>query len=415
MSCFFNLRKLSVLLVSMFADLFDFVSDWLFYFDLVLSEDGLVFGPHEALTIKMTFVFCIIGSVTFVVEIIFNFIEYDKDNNTVEVVSEFVTFTTLLIEDLPQIAINVHIAMCREEATNTIQIVKASAAMFEVLIKLAFVWIKYAIKKRQGGREADKIRKGLTISTSAILVTIFALCATVFVLTINFQKSRIDFESDGLSDEETNKYLQGVGIFMSLNTSHLQIPNMGDNQWMRLVDLQEVTRLSDSSAGVVLSYMFTTLPIVYIWVRNHSTSAVNTVSCYRQESTVIHKISTQNCSDVFSVTANSTNVSLKFTYIPPNRQQPLGDIHSNVQVHLNKCTEEVQPDIVSLKYFQVKPEIIGHMTLTSTVNGDQYRYYNVPEDLLSVREVWKTGKLRCDNTGREGPKMDTKLSLSCLP
>ncbi|XP_033748583.1 uncharacterized protein LOC117333404 [Pecten maximus] len=414
MACLRSLGKLIVLLVSLIADLFDFVSDWLFYSDLVFAKDGLVFGTHEDLIIRMSFVFCIIGSVTFVGEIILNFMEYHKDNDTIEVISEFLTFSTLLIEDLPQIAINVRIAICREEATNTVQIVKASAAMFEVIVKLAFVWIKYFIKRKQGGRESSRIRKGISIFTSVILLTILGLCGTVFFLTTNFQKTQIEFDSDGLSGEESDKYIQGVGIFMRLNASHRQIHNMADHQWIRLVGLQDVTRLSDPSTGITLSCMFTAPPIVYIWVRNHSTPAVDTLFCYKEDSKVIYRIPTQNCSDTFSMTSNITTVSLKLTYIAPNRQQPLGDIHSNVQVHLNNCTEEVQPDIVTLKYFRVKPEVKDSMTFTSTESDGQYHYYTVPDDLMSVREAWRTGKLMCESTGRDSPKINRDLGVTCL-
>ncbi|XP_021346682.1 uncharacterized protein LOC110446052 [Mizuhopecten yessoensis] len=414
MGCFKKLRKLVVLMVSLFADLFDFVSDWLFYSDVSLAKDGLVFGPHEDLIIRMTFAFCIIGSVTFAAEIILNFFEYYRDNDTVEMISEFLTFSTLLIEDLPQIAINVHIAMCREEATNTIQIVKASAAMFEVVVKLAFIWIKYFLKRRQGGIETGKIRKNLSIFTSVVLLTILGLSATVFYLTTNFQKTQIEFDSDGLSGEESEKYLQGVSIFMRFNTTNPQIPNMADNQWMRLVGLQEITGPSNPSTGVVLSCMFTAPPNVYLWVRSHSRPVVGTMSCYKQDSSTFHTIPTHNCSQIFSTTSNITTVSLKFTYVPPNRQQPLGDIHNNAQVHLNNCTESLTPDIVILKYFRVKSEVKDTMTLTPTANGNLYHHYTVPSDLIPVREAWKTGKVMCDSTGRDGPKTDTDIPLTCL-
>lgn len=415
MGCFKSLRKAVVLLVSLFADLFDFVSDWLFYSDLVFAKDGLVFGAHEELIIRMTFAFCIVGSITFIAEIILNFLEYYKDNETVEIISEFLTFFTLLIEDLPQIAINVRIAMCREEATNTIQIVKASAAMFEVVAKLAFVWIKYCIKRRQGARETSRIRKGLSIFTTVVLLLILSLSAAIFVLTTNFKQTKIEFDSDGLSGEESDKYIQGVGIFMRINSSETHIHNMADDQWIQLESLHDITKQSEPSDGLVLSCMFTAPPVVYIWVRSHSTSAVDTVSCFKENSTGIHKTPAQNCSDVFSTTSNVTTVSLKLNYIPPNRQQPLGDIESNVHVHLNNCTQEVQPDIVTLKYFRVKPEVKNtDMTFTSTDNGDKYKYYSDPGDLMTVREAWKTGRLRCESTGRESPRTNTDIPVSCL-
>ncbi|XP_021346684.1 uncharacterized protein LOC110446053 [Mizuhopecten yessoensis] len=402
--------KLTVLLVTLFANIFDVISDWLFYTEQLLVKDGLVFGPFDHELVKATYVICIIASVTFLMEFVFDFVKFFTDSDTVELVGEIVTVITLLMEDLPQTGINLHIALCRDlEATNAYQIVKASTAIFEVLVKLIFICIPFCRNKCKTQKRKCKLRKPLKIVTITLLIVYFVL-STVVLSATTFHKSDIKFYSEGLDREDTEHYLQDVGVFMRLQTTHPTLPKMAENQWMMLTHLTNITDLSVPTDGLFLSVIFTTVPLQYIWARKHFPGRPKSLSCYEWNSTSSILLPQDKCSDIISSTTNTTTVSMRFTYVPPSTNQPMGDIHYNSEIS-KKFDHILTNKTVTLKYFKVKSKVKGNLALTTGDSGGQYRFYNDQTDLQSVREVWKKN---CANTGRESPKLDTNMLARCV-
>ncbi|XP_033748585.1 uncharacterized protein LOC117333406 isoform X1 [Pecten maximus] len=320
---------LTALLFTTFVNIFDLITDWSFYIGEVSIKDGLVFGPYEPYIVTLL-VFCVIASVTCVLEVALDYLNYNKKSKTVELVVDILAVTTLLIEDLPLIGINLHIALCREEATNVIQIAKASTAIFEASVKLCIMGIHFfrnKCKKTNKIKKAKKLRKALKICIVFLLAINLILSIIVFSITINFQKSHIEFDSPGLDREVSNRYLQGVGVFMRLPN----IPNMAENQWMMLTDLKNITLLSSPTYGMFLSVLITTAPFQYIRVRKHFPGPPESISCYKRQSTSMILLPPNSCSNLTS-SANTTTVSLRFTYVRPSNFQPMGDIHYNTEL-----------------------------------------------------------------------------------
>ena len=106
------------------ADLF---SDWLLYVDVSLAEEGLVYGPPGDAAIYALLAFSIIGSLTFVFEAVNLWWEVFRNNPWLD--TDLVSAVTIWIEDLPQISINVYIAMCREDPISVFQLSKASIVL----------------------------------------------------------------------------------------------------------------------------------------------------------------------------------------------------------------------------------------------------------------------------------------------
>lgn len=414
-----TMRCVTIFLVlTWIVDTFDLVSDWVFYYELTVAEDGLVFGVFDANLVMATLVFCVVGSVTYVIEFILgvrecHLIKMDKE----EEASEVMNIITLLIEDLPQICINVIIASCREEATNVVQIVKASAAILEILITFIVMIGKYCIQRKK--REKLGKRKKVYMTLRFILMfIILVLSVLVMYLVFKFDKGTIHNDSEGLDREETDRYLHGVGVYMNIN--HMvhpisNLPYMAGNQWMKLLDVNSLTHLAKPSAGVLLSVAAAATPLQHIWVRKHPISRSTNTTCYTVNATGMSALAYKQCSDVFANTDDTNSIVLQFSYVPPSSVQPLGDIHYNAKIRGRHCSE-LHSDILTLKYFKIKPDVNDTMTLLSNgQNGGQFRYYSLPGDITDIRQAWKTGKLGCDSTGRESPKLSPSIEVPCVP
>lgn len=112
----------------------DFVSDWLMFYGAMTYQDGLVYGPLDKSVVYALLAFCIIGTLTFILEIADFLSELCCKESCID--TEWVSAITIWIEDVPQIAINVYIACCREDSISVFQLVKASIVLLGKLICL---------------------------------------------------------------------------------------------------------------------------------------------------------------------------------------------------------------------------------------------------------------------------------------
>ncbi|XP_021370881.1 uncharacterized protein LOC110461648 [Mizuhopecten yessoensis] len=385
------------------GDVFDFIMDWVFYDDIKNAQDGLVFGPHDKKLVMATLVFCIIGTVTFITECAINRLEYkwNKKHNwrwsekldTISKISEVMTMITLFIEDLPQILINFAVALCREEVTNVVQIVKAVSSLVEVIILLGILFVKHRQVKRKG--EIKAWRKWVFWVTIVISFLIFAFSVAVFGLENNLNKEKIDFDSHGLEGKEADRYLQGVNVFMKSPT----IPNMADDQWLNITDIKTITKFPDQSSNMVVSVFVNEQ---YGWIKKQSTTSGETLSCYQAAQTsMMSPLPSAKCREILSNTTDGTYITVKLEYVLPNRHQPLGDILYNYRVTDQNC-RPISSSPVTLQYFKRSGSKISH-------------FFSLATDLDDVREVWKTGSSFCKSTARERPKLSSVITVPCEP
>lgn len=86
-----------------------------------------MYGPLEESTTWALLAFSIIGSLTFVFEGVNLWWEVFRNNPWLD--TDLVSMVTIWIEDLPQIAINVYIAICREDPISVFQLSKAAICL----------------------------------------------------------------------------------------------------------------------------------------------------------------------------------------------------------------------------------------------------------------------------------------------
>ncbi|XP_033755576.1 uncharacterized protein LOC117338360 [Pecten maximus] len=379
--------KLAFVLV-LCCNLSDFIMDWVFYDDIKNAEDGLVFGPQKNQLVTASFVFCIIGTITFLIELIIDILDYKWNTDLLSDISDVMTVITLLIEDLPQVLINFVIALCREDVTNIVQIMKASSSIIEVIIAVIIMLVKYCRKDEKG-----KLRKCCFKATLILSAIILAFSAVVFYLETNFAKARINFDSHGLEGPEADRYLLGVDIFMKSSA----LPSITSDQWLNITSIQTITRLPSQSQSVGLL-----VTAQYVWMMKVPTLSGESLPCYNiTQASILNPLPPAQCPGIPLFTEDSRYITVKLTYVVPNRRQPLGDILYNYQVTDQNCTPVSTPP-VTLKYFKGKSDRKDDQILIP------------PSDLQDVREVWKTGRGSCKSTARERPKLSSTMDVPCV-
>jgi hypothetical protein len=168
----------------------DLVCDWLLFKDVIMTQEGLVYGPPEPVITWCLLAFSILGTFTFVFEIVNLWWEVFRENPWID--SDLASAITIWIEDVPQIALNVAIVVCREEAISYFQLVKASVLIFGICIRLIVSFVRYCSKDNLA-----KTRKNTKWAHQHIayrvfimfgLIIIFFGSVTVFLCT-QFERS----------------------------------------------------------------------------------------------------------------------------------------------------------------------------------------------------------------------------------
>lgn len=116
----------------------DLFLDWDFYVEVTNADQESV---KDNTPVKMAiFVFAIIGSITFILQLVS--IYFDSRNDY-----KYLTFTSTMsflgtwIEDIPQIILAVHVAGISTELISNVQIAKAIYAIIEALIHIVIsIW-----------------------------------------------------------------------------------------------------------------------------------------------------------------------------------------------------------------------------------------------------------------------------------
>ncbi|KAK3104439.1 hypothetical protein FSP39_002065 [Pinctada imbricata] len=133
----------------------DLALDWDFYVEVMNSNQTDIKNATEAQISILAFF--IVGSVTFTIETVNLFLLIFCDGCTYFLPGCFSLLSTL-IEDIPQMALALYIAIIEETTITNVQFGKAGFAVFEVFLRTAIL-IYYIHKKNQ------RLEKGIMFDT----------------------------------------------------------------------------------------------------------------------------------------------------------------------------------------------------------------------------------------------------------
>ncbi|XP_061188464.1 uncharacterized protein LOC133196616 [Saccostrea echinata] len=414
--------KVFVFLVVLVLDSADLISDWLLFRDVFITEEGLVYGPPEDALTYALLAFSILGTLTFIFEVVNLWWEIFRDNPWVD--SDLASTITIWVEDVPQIIINVLIVLCREEAISYFQLVKASVLIIGVVIRIIVSLIRYCSKKNleEAKKQTAESRRHVAYRVFIMfgLMCILAGSIAVFMLTqferhpdgaIKFNLPKTAFE--GKFHEE--KYFDNVSIYLNhpvFDTS------TGSSQvdFIRLISIYDIRNKDDKIFK--LSYKESSKDTFIIWESDNS-DTLQAKECFKINKGTKAVTIESTCSP--SYISSPSEFTFKFHFIKPSIPKLIfGDITYNVKVKESGTCHDPTTDIVTkpnkrkgsgntrtpvIHYYRAHISSESHLLKS--------KLYQYPTDLTDIAEVWKTGFASCESSGSLAPHRDTSLSTSC--
>ncbi|XP_070204398.1 uncharacterized protein [Littorina saxatilis] len=434
-------------LIILGLDIADLFSDWLLYVDVSLAEEGLVYGPPEDAAIWALLAFSIVGSITFVFEGVNLWWEVFRNNPWLD--TDLVSAVTIWIEDLPQIAINVYIAMCREDPISVFQLSKASIVLMGLMVRIVISLVKYCnkaslrearLKTKESSRHVAYrvfIMLGLLIN-SACAITVFIFTQTQRDMNgkVIFQVPTTVFE-DKYNDQ---RYFQNVSVFIHHPDFDASTPNETtgyEANWVRFMTINDIRNQEDLDISYNYIYEKTTTHLKMALftkqdkVGKKKQGKWRISECYQMEWATrnIDIVSNATCSGTTFFTSSAISVFITFSFTPPDhvfRKLIFGDIRFNSKFRESNgtCKEFANftdsvgnnVNIPTIHYYRVNSTIAtnntaGHHML---IEGGRPRFYhNDGVDMEDITNVWKTGWGRCESSGSMAPHLEREIPTEC--
>jgi hypothetical protein len=427
--------KLMTFCLVVLFDIADVFSVWSLFSDVVHVKRGLVFGPPEMGIIYALLFFSMLGTGTFSIEIINVWLEIFRNNPLID--PELLSVLTIWIEDVPQITINIFIALCREDAISYYQIIKAGVIIFGGFIRVLMGFLRFG--DRQGQSDAVKAteKTGLLHSIYRFLIilglfNLFFSSLIVCFLTL-FQRTADGNLQFGTPKElfhgnyDRAKFFNNVSIY--LNLPILGYDNTTDNttlNWVRLTSIHDIKEKNGDTFKLTYDNMTNTK--FTLWQSTLDKSTMKTKECFfidREDKTLL-----KGPDDCVSFLEDEMTDSwiIHFKLIPEKIPELIfGDIHYNTLfMDENECRNiTLQPvndinDITDkqnrrhpvIHYFRTKQNVseTNHLVWESPTTP---RFFNQETDLINITSIWKTGFGFCESTGSLAPHRNSSMHVDC--
>ncbi|XP_071093383.1 uncharacterized protein [Haliotis cracherodii] len=420
-----------VFMIILGLDIADLLSDWLFYADVSIAEQGLVYGlPDQGAVIALLF-FSIIGTITFIFEVCNLGKEIFTGKPWFNV--DLVTMIIIWIEDIPQIGINVFIALCREDPISVFQLTKASVIILGIILRIIISLARYCSKESiaELKKKTKMSRVHVTYHVFIMLGLIlnFAGASAIFFFTQTQRDldGKIVFEiPDTIFEDKYNddRYFKNVSIYFHHPTFDIVEPNnASDANWMRLITINSVRNLPDKVVMFNYEYRHTASELQIVLWENNNNSLWEAIECYSIDKTTAVITKHSNCGSFLS--GDRISIIFKFSFIPPDRvfrKLVFGDIRFNAKYSNNNdlcesissdnITDSIEEGLkegidITVHYYRTTVSEDSHIILK---NGT--RFYR-QEDLVDITEVWETGWLNCETKGSLAPHVDSNIDPPC--
>ncbi|KAK7087630.1 uncharacterized protein [Littorina saxatilis] len=412
--------------IIIFLEFLDVIGDWLLYADISVKEKGLVYGPPEKPAIHALLAFSIIGTLCFIFEGV-NLIRDERSNNA-WLDPDIVSAITIWLEDVPQIAINVYIAHCREDPISVFQLTKASIVLFGLVIRIIVSFVRCqqkAVKcKGSSGMTECKKRRVCWFFIIAGLLVNSGCAIAVFIFTqghqdtdggIKVREPTALFE-DKYDDE---KYFQNVSAFINhpeFDTSSPTQATGNTANWVRLMDINDIRgRDTDVDMNYIYEKTNTHLRLAVYLKPQENNGGWQLSECYQMDvaTKAIATVDESTCKGASFFTGTASRVYITFSFTPPGmlfKKLIFGDIKYNIKN--GQCTELTRAP--AIHYYRVNATISSNDTHHLLMEGGRPRFY--PNDrvhLEDISEVWKTGFGGCESSGSLAPNFDEEIPVEC--
>ncbi|XP_052092924.1 uncharacterized protein LOC127729231 [Mytilus californianus] len=429
----FQIILFSLVLLFDVADVF---SDWSLFCDVIKIKRGLVFGPPETRIIYALLCFSVLGTITFSVEIVNVWLEIFYHQPIID--PELASLCTIWIEDVPQIFINIFIALCREYAISYYQVVKAVVIILGSLARVLMALVRFVDRQQDDETEDKPPKTGLRHLTYRVLIILGLLLLFFSSITLCFltlfehtPNGYIKFGTPkGLyhGKYDSEKFFNNVSIY--LNLPILEFDNTTDNSninWIRLTSIYDIKERNSDT--VKLSYDSSTKTKFVLWHSGLTNQSIlEARECFHFNSKNKTLLKGPNDCENFLRKESTNSVIIQFILIPEKIPQlAFGDIHYNIRFRdqdgCHNMTIQAVSDISHringgyyhpvIHYYRSYFNVSGtnHLVWESATNP---RFYHQKTDLIDITSVWKTGFAFCESTGSLAPHKDSSIGVNCI-
>ena len=430
--CLKENKKLLVFLFFLVKETLDCSFDWLLYRDLNIIEEGLVYGPVENWILNALLIFCCIGTVTAVIDIVNRFRDLRNDSPFVN--TGITGLCVMVFEDIPQLILGLVVLLCRGEAISQWTTIKAVILVIGSIITIGLTIRNCAQNKKLRNDEKIKCIPGLILAT--IIVFILSGMTCVIILKVGSEESRIESyikserkneigENDGHETRNINdRYFSDVGIYGNIADLLFPVDELGNITWILFFDIYTIRRYHEITTKLTIATDLSRVMIINIY-KFRGKKLDFGYWCYilQRGFDVFYKnVDYRDCSFF-----NGTQFHYHFQYIPPSKYHLLGDIQYNVKICY--CDYFDLTRVPHLRYFRLnlaKNETYGHLYSSQANTETKHKFYSADKNLVDMQRAWGTRagtiqkgtfdilkKYQCDTTGSFSPHFNQSIHARC--
>ena len=391
--------RISVLIMVCVLNVVDLLVDWYFYISksiigkvrslehrpystfFSIHSQGLVFGPPPANILLAIYSFCIISTLTSLLEVI-QIIRDTYQNRLTSRFGQLTNCLTLWLEDAPLLTLNLLLVICNDGEVTYTSLAKAAIGIFAALIRfLSILLNKWLI--RHDYERKDRLSKFFNAISTLGVVLVFMISITIHIIASLpighdghvYLGKPSDFQQIKFAQQ---KYFDQVGVY--LRSSNEQ------DKYIYLIDLKDIIESG---------------PKQFVY----SVDQRRDLFCIKQFNQTCFIQANESNLQVYdgAFTNKLINYSIAFQFKEPDFYYSLGDILYSV-VRCDLKDFRIDDEKISLHYFRLKLNVNGTTApILFDQNNQTYRYYDRESDFQSVEYLWKTGLSRCASTSSFSP------------
>ena len=196
-------------LLLLFFSTLDVIIDWSNYTDLKTDDFqyGLVVGPPKPVALTSIFVFCIIGSILYALEVA-NVLTLMCNGGHVRIPMEVEQSLVLILEEIPLAAANLGIVMCRYDIITPTQTTTQVTALLSTTMRMYFYgWAKEYQFKYERSTYRVTLKVALYVTASVVWIMLFLVCC------FTWNHARLS-SAEFATQELKLKLMNGTSVFL---------------------------------------------------------------------------------------------------------------------------------------------------------------------------------------------------------
>lgn len=391
---------------------FNLLVDWFFYTRIELIEPGLIYGPPDKQLKLVVFIFCVISTIGFIVEVVHNIDDLSETRKLRFLTQSVTNFIIIVFTDLPLIILNLIIIACHDGEPTIITTVKSTVCITMFAVRLILMMSYRCCSRRQIHSRFERI---IDILATIGLCLVLLISIKIQLICLFPTRSSGGFfpVSDPMKfktmDFVKSKYLNGVGIFTQWP---LQAGNTSGTEhgYLRITDINEVIDETFLRITIKTNQAF--------YDGNDYTICLikrNIEECYQmsKDSGYMKKLSTSSKSlgkhhhsELLITKEPAQAYRYLLGYLDYNMKQMTIDQDGTVL----ECS--IHQHLDSVLYGKFLPNAVD-LTEWLRPIGDLFSFYNHKTDLQTVDKYWLTGIFGCHMSGDLGPKFNTRILMEC--